>query len=146
LTEAFTHINYVSVDQYLQKMIFIYTENEANHNVQDGKKVVWHDAIFYPIRDFIKTFFAQKGYLDGVHGLVLSMLQAFYAEIIFVKMWEKQGYPDAVSKTFLEDVISVFKTVGKEMKYWIYSEKISQTSDPSKKLVYKILRKQTTNK
>jgi hypothetical protein len=74
------------------------------------------------------------------------MLQAFYAEIIFVKMWEKQGYPDAVSKTFLEDVISVFKTVGKEMKYWIYSEKISQTSDPSKKLVYKILRKQTTNK
>lgn len=143
LTQPFTHINYVSVDQYLQKMIFIYTENEAAHNIKDGKRVDWKDAIFYPARDFIKTFFAQKGYLDGVHGLVLSMLQAFYAEIIFVKMWEKQGYPDAVSKTFLEDVISVFKTVGKEMKYWIYSEKISQTKNPPKKFVYKLLRKRT---
>jgi hypothetical protein len=124
-------------------MIFIYTENEANHNIQEGKKVSWKDAVFYPTRDFIKTFFAQRGYKDGVHGLVLSLLQAFYAEIIFVKMWEKQGYPDTSSKNFLEEVVEVLKVVGKELKYWILSEKISQTSDPSKKLVYKILRKKT---
>ena len=144
LSEAFTHINYVSVDQYLQKMIFIYTENEAAHNIRDGKTVSWKDAIFYPARDFIKTFFAQKGYLDGVHGLVLSLLQAFYAEIIFVKMWEKQGYPETADKNFLQEVINTLKTVGNEMKYWILSEKIERTSDPSRKIIYKILRKRTS--
>ena len=144
LAHTFTHINYVSVDQYLHKMIGIYTENEANHKYNDGERVTWKDAILYPGRDFIKTFFAQRGYLDGVHGLVLSLLQAFYAEIIFIKLWEKQGYPDAEEKTFLREVVNTLTTIGREMKYWVLSEKIDTTSDPSKKLMYKILRKRTS--
>lgn len=146
LTHSFTHINYTSVDQYLHKMIGIYTENEATHKYEDGVRVTWKDAIFYPGRDFIKTFFAQRGYLDGVHGLVLSLLQAFYAEIIFIKLWEKQGYPDSTKQNFVEEVIGTLKTIGKEMKYWVLSEKIDTTSDPSKKLIYKIIRKRTTTK
>lgn len=141
LTRPLLHINYTSVDQYLQKMIFIYTENEAQRKVDDGEVFSWKNALLWPGRDFIKTFLAQKGYKDGIHGLVLSLLQAFYTFIVFVKVWEKQGFPSPSLSGFFEEVISLFKLLVKEGTYWIYTEKGTQVSSQVKKNVYKVLRK-----
>ena len=71
------HHNYTSVSQYVARLNN-YTDLEAENRIADGYRFNAFDAIRFPIDDFVKTYFLQKGYADGLHGLVLSILQAFY--------------------------------------------------------------------
>lgn len=135
------HENYQSISQYLYKLDKIYTENEAENFLKDKRTVTYLDAIRYPFSDFLKTFFAQKGYKDGLHGLVLSILQAFYSFIVFAKIWEKQGFKEEDPKNFLEQIYKESRTIVFEYKYWFLAEFINQTKNPVKKMYYKILRK-----
>jgi glycosyltransferase involved in cell wall biosynthesis len=141
LHEPMVHDNYSSISQYLYKLDKIYTENEAANILQSGRKLTWIDAISFPVDDFLKTFFARKGYKDGLHGLVLSILQAFYAEIVFAKVWEKQGFEDYNNKHFLQDVYKASKKVNKEVHYWFLTSFIEETRNIGKKIVLKIKRR-----
>ncbi|MBI3282664.1 hypothetical protein HYZ70_01135, partial [Candidatus Curtissbacteria bacterium] len=67
-----------------------YTESETENFLSSGKSIYWFDAIRWPVADFVKTFFHQKGYKDGMHGLVLYLFQAFYALVFFAKVWERK--------------------------------------------------------
>ena len=144
LSNPMTHINYTSVSQYIEKMNTIYTENEVENWLKSGKSISWVDAIRFPVNDFVKTFFAQSGYKDGLHGLVLSMLQAFYAEIVFAKIWEKKGfyeeYPstNSLKKEIEKNILTV--------KYWMYSMLFDETKNKFKKITYRLLRKQIKRK
>jgi glycosyltransferase involved in cell wall biosynthesis len=141
LSEPMVHINYTTVSQYVQKMDTIYTENEAEELLKSGKKVRPLDAISMPAHDFLKTFFLQKGYLDGLHGLVLSLLQAFYALLVFAKAWEKQGFEDQENKNFLHDVWHEMKKLSREFNYWYLTETMEETKRTVKKLYLKLVRK-----
>lgn len=141
LTHPLIHDNYSSISQYLQKLDNIYTENEAQLLFDSGKKVTWIDVIKFPFDDFLKTFFAQKGYKDGLHGLLLSLLQAFYAIIVFAKVWEKQGFIEYNSPHFLSEFYGLVKKLGKELEYWFLTALIDNTSNAIKKLYLRCLRK-----
>jgi glycosyltransferase involved in cell wall biosynthesis len=141
LTEPMIHENYSSVTQYVQKMDQIYAENEAEAMMQDGKRLRSLDALAMPAHDFLKTFFLQKGYKDGLHGLVLSLLQAFYALLVFAKVWEKQGFKEEKSNTFLSDVWTEMRKLSKEFHYWYLTESISESRGVVKKVYLKIKRK-----
>jgi hypothetical protein len=129
------------VSQYINKLNGIYTENEAMKFIESGKTIMWADALRFPLNDFLKTFFLQKGYRDGLHGLVLSMLQAFYMEIVFAKIWEKQGFTKYDNKYFLSDVLKEIKKLSKEWNYWICSSKIDNAKNKPLKFLYRIIRK-----
>lgn len=125
------HYNYTSVTQYLDKINHMYSDNEAQNFVALGKKVAWYDAIRLPMTDFLNNFFAREGYKDGLHGLVLSLLQAFYTFVVFAKVWEKQGFEAYNSSEFqrsynhpkfLEQVSVEFKEKLKEYTYWYYQK------------------------
>lgn len=141
LSEPLIHDNYQTVSQYLYKMDKIYTEVEAKKIFETGKELKWHDAIRYPVNDFLKTYFLQKGYRDGLHGLVLSILQAFYMEIVFAKVWERQGFKEDNSPASIRVVSKELKKAQREMNYWILSSLISESSNPFKNLIYRIRRK-----
>lgn len=141
LQYSLIHENYSSVDQYLYKMINIYTGSEVKNRIENKTEVAWVDALRYPIDDFLKTFFSKKGYKDGLHGLVLSILQAFYMEIVFVKLWEKQGFKEENPDKFLERIYKEFKRMGREFKYWFLTSWISETKNPFRKIIYRIVRK-----
>lgn len=141
LKNPLTHLNYVSVSQFLYKLDKIYTENETDVFLRSGKKLKWTDAITWPLEDFLKTFFAQKGYKDGLHGLVLSLLQAFYAEIVFAKIWEKQGFWEPKEEDFLKKVQGEFAKTKKDLNYWFSESYLEETKNPFKKLLIKIKRK-----
>jgi len=145
LEEPMLHQNYKTVSQFLIKMDTIYTENEASLLLASGKKVTWVDAIRFPANDFLKTFFAQKGYRDGLHGLVLSFLQAFYAEVVFAKVWEKQGFPEENSSSFLHNLNKEFKKLQKEFRYWLITALMNEVKNPLKRLRYRFLRKAVKN-
>ncbi len=139
LKYSLIHLNYSSVDQYLYKMLNIYVPSEVKN--RQNTRIEWTDAIRFPVNDFLKTFFLQRGYRDGLHGLVLSLLQAFYMEIVFVKLWEKQGFKEVNTKNFLDDVYKEFKKIKKDFRYWFLTSWIKETKNPLKKIVYRLVRK-----
>ena len=141
LQHPMIHQNYSSISQYLYKMENIYTESEVKNRLEEKIEIQWVDALRYPIGDFLKTFFSQKGYKDGLHGFVLSLLQAFYMEVVFVKLWEKQGFKEKTPDNFLKELYEGFRKIKKEFNYWFLTSLINETRNPLKKIILKIVKK-----
>lgn len=139
LSQPYIHYNYDSISQYLWKMQSIYTESEVNKHVSLGYRLDWKDTVRFPVSDFVKLYFAQGGYKDGLHGLVLALLQAFYSFIVFVKLWERDAYkPIGINMSQIE---SEYKKSRKEIRYWVLTTHIDRAKHPLKKLWYKLLRR-----
>ncbi len=139
LKEPMIHFNYTSVSQFLVKMTNIYVPNEADVKISQGYKVDFADSIKFPLREFLSRFFARQGYKDGFHGLMLSLLMAFYHFAIFALIWEKQGFEEIERGNILIKSSTEIKDAGKEISYWIRNEKIESTKNPVKKILYKTL-------
>lgn len=140
LKNPIIHYNYQTVSQFINKLNKTYTESETENFIKSGKSINWFDAIRWPTNDFTKTFFFEKGYKDGMHGLVLSMFQAFYSLVFFAKVWErKEEFRDMTPDNFFFEVLGEFQKAGKDIRYWIYETLIDQ--NPVKKIYYKVRRK-----
>ena len=146
LENPILHQNYESVSQFIYKMDKIYTENAAKNIIDSGRELLWYDALKMPAADFLKTFFLQKGYKDGLHGLILSLLQAFYAEITFMKVWEKNGFREHNNENFLTEVIKQVYEISYEFRFWILTVMIENTQNTRLKLYYRVLRKNIDRK
>lgn len=129
LSADIEHLNYETVEQFIKKLNS-YTTYEAEKLSAEGKKITWVDAIRFPLGEFLSRFFDGKGYLDGLHGLVLSLLQAFYWEVIFAKVWEKQGFWEYGKGNFLEEVAGEVKNVSRQYHHWLAAE----TKNPVRKI------------
>ncbi|MBU2632263.1 glycosyltransferase family 2 protein, partial [Patescibacteria group bacterium] len=92
LKNLLIHKRYSSLKEFIDKTINIYAPSEAERLLSEGYSVSVRDAIRFPAQEFISRFFARKGYKDGLHGLVLSILMAFYHFFIFAYLWEKSGF------------------------------------------------------
>lgn len=139
LTHAFIHHNYGSIAQYLSKMQDIYTESEVAKYVSSGYRIRWTDAIRFPASDFLKLYFAERGYKDGLHGLVLAILQAFYSFLIFAKLWEREAFREVAIP--LSDSLREMDAVGKDVSYWMITAKHEDARSPIAKLWYRLMRK-----
>ncbi|MDO8269515.1 MAG: glycosyltransferase family 2 protein [Candidatus Levybacteria bacterium] len=139
LISPLLHMNYENVSQFLNKMIKTYTVSEADNKIREGYKYNSLDVIKMPISEFVKRYFAEKGYKDGMHGFILSLLQAFYHYVVFLRLWEANNYPEE------KDTKSLLAEGGRlarhEFGYWIGHEKISNEKNPLKKQFYRIKRK-----
>jgi glycosyltransferase involved in cell wall biosynthesis len=139
LKNPLLHLNYDTVSQFLTRMITSYTISEADALLEKGYKYDSFDIIKMPVSEFVKRYFAEKGYKDGMHGLVLSSLMAFYHFVVFVRLWEEKNYPDEKNN---EELISkAEKFIGKEFHYWIMQNKILDSKNILNRQVLKIKRK-----
>lgn len=139
LKNPYVHYNYDTLTQFLDKMQRLYTESEVNKYVASGYRVNWRDAIRFPASDFLKLYFAQSGYKDGLHGLVLAMLQGFYSFIIFVKLWEREKFREVDVKA--AQMFDEIRLSGRDMTYWVYTTRIREAKNPLVRLWYRLLRK-----
>jgi glycosyltransferase involved in cell wall biosynthesis len=138
LTEPYLHYNYESVHQYLTKIDRASTSEAIS--LQEAKyQLAWYDAIRFPLSDFLKIYFAQAGFKDGLHGLVLSLFQAFYSFSVFAKVWEMQKFPerDISAKAIREELHSR----AKEAHYWTTTMMINESKNALGKIKGKIQRK-----
>ncbi|MDP1721737.1 MAG: glycosyltransferase family 2 protein [Candidatus Gottesmanbacteria bacterium] len=141
LVEPYIHYNYESVHQYLMKIDRAST-SEALYLKELHNQINWHDVIRYPLSDFLKIYFLQYGYKAGFHGLMLSVFQAFYTFCTYAKLWEMGKFIEReVSMNHVEEEIS---RAQREVRYWLLSVKISQTTNVMKKLWYRMVRKYAT--
>jgi|SRR3989338_8814890 len=126
---AIIHYNYNSVSDYLTRMLR-YTEVQAKDLAKKGYKFSWIDLIQKPMGEFLSRFFAGEGYKDGVHGLVLALLQAFSEMIVVVRVWEAQGFKNVgLGKTELDQT---FAKAEYELDYWMQQSRVRRYSLPQK--------------
>lgn len=143
LTSPMVHHNYQTVSQYIRKIDQIYSNNEVANLISADTRFSWQDALRFPLSDFLKVYFAQGAYKDGLHGLVLSIFQAFYSFIVFAKFWEHNNF-----KQINPDTGQISKEVKynlSEMLYWQYELIIREENIPIivffRKLTRKFMRK-----
>lgn len=134
LTNHIIHYNYNSVNQYLNKIAYYYSDNEVTNFLKKGKKLYWSDAIRMPASDFLTNFFAREGFKDGLHGLVLALLQSFYSLVVFAKVWEKQGFWEYDSEDFLDQIKKEISLKRKELIYWLMKVTSQEKNYPARML------------
>lgn len=119
---AIVHHNYQTISQFIERMNR-YTSIEASALIKDGYKFNWRDLINKPLNEFLSRFFANKGYLDGLHGLALSLLQAFSFLIVYLKAWEKTSFHER--SIDLSEIEEEKKKGAYEINYWLKEAKSS---------------------
>jgi len=137
LSEPLDHLHYKNLTEFLRKLDG-YTSAESQKIINDGGSVSWYDALNYPKEEFLSRFFLREGYKDGLHGLVLSLLQAFYWEVVFAKIWEHQGFESYNSSSFLIDINKRFKSIVQDWNYWMMESTIDKSSKFKLKVKNKI--------
>ncbi|OGG01350.1 hypothetical protein A2Z33_02975, partial [Candidatus Gottesmanbacteria bacterium RBG_16_52_11] len=137
LTESYDHFNYRSVSQYISTLDRC-TTSEARELAEAGYSPAWHDAIRFPVSDFLKIYFAQASWRDGLHGLVLSLMQAFYALVLYAKAWENQKFPE-IDPPFSSLTREMALAAG-DFKFWLLSTRIERERNPVRKLYLRIRR------
>lgn len=130
---AIIHHNYQTVSQYIERMNR-YSTIQAQELKNSGIVFEWRDLLEKPMGEFLSRFFAKKGYLDGLHGFALSLLQALSFLVVYLKLWEFSKFePQEIElKVFEEEG----KKLSKETKYWIDYSKFSK--NPFKRILQKI--------
>ncbi|GAB4311980.1 MAG: glycosyltransferase family 2 protein [Phototrophicales bacterium] len=83
LTEHITHYNYKDAAHFAAKQR-VYTAYEAQILYEQGIRPKFRNFILQPLRHFWWRFVTLKGYREGLHGLRLSCLMAWYE---FKKYW-----------------------------------------------------------
>lgn len=134
--QAIVHHHYQTVNQFLERMIR-YSHIQAEQLQQDGYHFKWTDLIKKPVSEFLGRFFANKGYQDGVHGLVLCLLQAVSSLALYIQVWELEKFPE--QKLSLEELKAETQQAGKEFDYWFHTSRLSK--NPLKAVVQKALHK-----
>lgn len=113
---AIIHHHYDSLSQFIQRMDR-YTSIQAKELKDSGYEFSWKDLITKPSGEFLSRFYVNHGFEDGLHGLALSLLQAFSHLIMYLKVWERKEFPDESLKS--EELNTVLKDSGDEIKHWM---------------------------
>lgn len=112
---AIIHHNYQTISQFIARMNR-YSDIEASQLHAGGYKFYWQDLLEKPLNEFLARFFVKKGYQDGLHGLGLSLLQAFSFLLVYLKLWEKSGFKEQDIK--LDELKQQKNKSSQAIEYW----------------------------
>jgi glycosyltransferase involved in cell wall biosynthesis len=62
-----------------------YTTLAAEELVSRKARISWHHLVLSPAWTFFRTFFLQRGFLDGFEGLCIAYMAAFYTFLKYAK-------------------------------------------------------------
>jgi len=82
-------VPFLDLGQYLRKMSR-YSTLRAEQMAQRGWTFQRHQLITHPIFTFLKMYGLRQGFRDGMPGLILSLLYAYYTFVKYAKLWEQQ--------------------------------------------------------
>ncbi len=101
LREDLQHFAYRDIAEHLET-IDRYTTFAARQMHEDGRRAGWLQIAGHPPLAFLRNYLLKRGIADGVPGLVISAMNAYYVLLKFAKLWEIQqaaaaGPTDATS-------------------------------------------------
>lgn len=112
---SIVHHHYSSISQYVDRLNR-YTDYQVKKLLEEGYSFSWKDLIIKPIDEFITQYFARKGYKEQVHGLALSGLQGFSELVLYLKMWQHDGFVESQIKS--NELKEIIDTKGQEFNWW----------------------------
>lgn len=86
LKNSILHYSYTNFEDTFDK-INLYSTLEAIEK-KNKKKVNALTIILTPIITFIQPFIFKKGFIDGIHGILISLLNAYTKTQVMMKIWE----------------------------------------------------------
>ena len=89
LENCLIHNSYTSMEQYVNKFQR-YTSWLSLELQKKGVKVKWYHILFRPIWRFFKMYILQRGFTQGIRGLILSWLGMMSVFMKYAKLWDKQ--------------------------------------------------------
>lgn len=98
---AVVHLNAENINIWMRK-IDTYTSRENHYDKQ--KHISAKEVLESLDREFVGRYFHFQGYLDGVHGYILSKFMEYYRFLEFVRYWERKGYPELFNKDELRKI------------------------------------------
>ena len=129
---AITHYHYSSISEFIIRLDR-YTSVEAKELRDSGIEFSWPDLILKPSNEFLSRFFANRGFEDGLHGLSLSLLQAFSFFIAYLKLWEYREFKE--EKIDLKELQELTLKGGEDLSYWFKYGNLSK--NPLKRVLQK---------
>jgi glycosyltransferase involved in cell wall biosynthesis len=87
LTHTLEHHSFRSFGQYFRKLQ-LYSEWGASQLYKEGKRSGALQILGRPVTRFLKMYVIRLGFMDGLHGLVLSILGAFTVYLKYARLWE----------------------------------------------------------
>ncbi|MFZ5644991.1 MAG: glycosyltransferase family 2 protein [Bacillota bacterium] len=90
LSGHYEHYTYLSLRQYFEKFNR-YTDLQALEMLKNNSPLGEKDLLPAAVHKFFEMYFRQKGYKDGLHGLVLCVLSALYEFVSIAKYAELKG-------------------------------------------------------
>jgi len=134
------HHNYETVEQFVSKNLQYYPREYASVLNSEGVKFSPVDMLSKSIGEFFRRFFLTRGYKDGMHGLLLSLLMGVQNLVAYIYLWELQGKQKDLTT---EDTKALFRSLKKqatELVYWLTTLSI-ESSTGTKKLLHRTHRK-----
>lgn len=129
---AITHYHYDNVTQFVERMNR-YTTIQSNDLIRLGYRFKWHDLISKPMGEFLGRYFANRGFEDGLHGLSLSLLQAFSFLVMYLKVWQAEKFRQ--KELSLQELKEVSRRSAFEINYWFKYANLSK--NPFKRFLQK---------
>lgn len=129
---AIIHHHYDSISQFVARANR-YSDIQARELKKSGYELKWSDILLKPLEEFVSRFFANNGYKDGLHGLVLSLLQAFSFLLVYLKIWEMEDFKEEALN--LSTVKEISTQAGKDLNYWFRYSSLSK--NPLKRFLQK---------
>jgi (heptosyl)LPS beta-1,4-glucosyltransferase len=87
LSGELQHFPYRDVADHLQTMDR-YTTLAARQMFADGRRAGWFDILVHPRLAFFRNYILRGGIRDGMPGLIISAMNAYYVGLKFAKLWE----------------------------------------------------------
>ncbi len=81
-------VPFLDLGQFLRKMSR-YSTLMAEQMVQRGRRFHVHQLVSHPLFTFLKMYVARQGFRDGMPGLILALLYAYYSFVKYAKLWER---------------------------------------------------------
>ena len=131
---AIIHHTYMTIDQYVDRLNR-YTTHQVPVIIKSGYKFSWVDLLKEPTGEFLSRYFQGEGYKDGIHGLALSLLQAFSELVLYLKVWQHEKFEE--KSISLTKVTEEIKDRQRDMNYWISDSLIKERGG----IILKIKRK-----
>lgn len=85
LRQDLLHYSYPTLDSYFDKFNR-YTRLAAEKALRDGRSAGAWDILVRPAACFVKHYFIKRGFMDGLEGLIISVLSSCHVLTKYVKL------------------------------------------------------------
>jgi glycosyltransferase involved in cell wall biosynthesis len=89
LTNDLQHFAYRDIAHH-HEVMNRYTTLAAQQMREQGRRAGLLDVVVHPPAAFLRNYVLKRGFLDGLPGFIISVMNAHYVFLKFAKLWELQ--------------------------------------------------------